>query len=69
MMIQAMAGAFALLQSADPAPVDGAEPPDPCRFGTYGPAAELHERRPPPLPGRTAVLASESSSNAAQTAP
>ncbi|MCR9129776.1 MAG: hypothetical protein NXI12_09650 [Alphaproteobacteria bacterium] len=32
-------------------------------------AAALHERRPPPLPGRTAVLASESSSNAAQTAP
>lgn len=32
-------------------------------------AAELHGRRPPPLPGRTAVLASESSSNAAQTEP
>lgn len=46
MMIQAIAGAFALVQSAEPAPADGAEPPDPCRFGPYGPAAELIDTAP-----------------------
>lgn len=46
MMIQAMAGAFALVQSAELATAGQAEPPDPCRFGTYGPGAELIDTAP-----------------------
>lgn len=46
MLIRAMAGAFALLQSAEPAPVSQADSMDPCRFGVHGPGVELTDIAP-----------------------